>query len=220
LFEERRLCTPSLHERIDEVEERGATPVLVSHGGAALGVIGLADRPRDVGREVIAGLRDQGIDRVVLLTGDSRASAEAMQRGTGLDEAHSGLLPADKASALGGLRDAYGPVAMVGDGVNDAPALAAADVGVAMGGAGTDVALEAADVVLMSDDLTRLPYALRLSRATLRNIRANLAIALTLKAVFVALAAAGVATLWMAVLADTGASLIVTANGLRLLRVR
>jgi Zn2+/Cd2+-exporting ATPase len=220
LFEERRLCTPSLHARIDEVEERGATPVLVSHAGAALGVIGLADRPRDVGREVIADVRAQGIDRVVLLTGDSRASADAMQRGAGLDEAHAGLLPADKASALGKLRDAYGPVAMVGDGVNDAPALAAADVGVAMGGAGTDVALETADVVLMADDLTKLPYALRLSRATLRNIRANLAIALTLKLAFVVLAAAGVATLWMAILADTGASLIVTANSLRLLRVR
>ena len=220
LFEERRLCTPSLHQRIDEVEERGATPVLVSHAGAALGVIGLADRPRDVGRDVITGVREQGIERVVLLTGDSRASADGMQRAAGLDEAHAGLLPADKAAALSTLRDQYGPVAMVGDGVNDAPALAAADVGIAMGGAGTDVALETADVVLMSDDLTKLPYALRLSRATLRNIRANLAIALTLKIAFVALAAAGVATLWMAILADTGASLIVTANSLRLLRVR
>ncbi|HYN09365.1 MAG TPA: heavy metal translocating P-type ATPase [Vicinamibacterales bacterium] len=220
LFEERRLCTPSLHARIEEVEERGATPVLVSHAGAALGVIGLADRPRDAGREVVADLRLEGVDRVVLLTGDARTSADTVRRGAGLDEAHAGLLPGDKARALAKLRETYGPVAMVGDGVNDAPALAAADVGIAMGAAGSDVALETADVVLMSDDLTKLPYALRLSRATLRNIRTNLTIALTLKIAFVAMAAAGVATLWMAILADTGASLIVTANSLRLLRQR
>jgi Zn2+/Cd2+-exporting ATPase len=220
LFEERRLCTPSLHARIDEVEERGATPVLVSHDGAALGVIGLADRPRDAGREAVEGLRGQGVVRLVLLTGDARPSADTVLRGAGLDEAHAELLPGDKARALAKLRETYGPVAMVGDGVNDAPALAAADVGIAMGAAGSDVALETADVVLMSDDLTKLPYALRLSRATLLNIRTNLTIALTLKVAFVALAAAGLATLWMAILADTGASLIVTANSLRLLRTK
>jgi Cd2+/Zn2+-exporting ATPase len=220
LFEERRLCTAALHARIEEVEERGATPVLVSHGGEALGVIGLADRPRDAGRKVVAGLRDQGVERLVLLTGDARPSAESILRGAGLDEAHAELLPGDKAAALAKLRERYGPVAMVGDGVNDAPALAAADVGIAMGGAGNDVALETADVVLMSDDLGKLPYALRLSRATLRNVRTNVTIALTLKLAFVALAAAGVATLWMAIVADTGASLIVTANSLRLLRLR
>jgi Cd2+/Zn2+-exporting ATPase len=220
LFEERRLCTAALHARVEEVEERGGTPVLVSHGGAALGVIGLADRPRDAGREVVAGLRDQGVERMVLLTGDTRSSASAMLQGVGLDEAHAELLPGDKAAALAKLRETYGPVAMVGDGVNDAPALAAADVGIAMGGAGNDVALETADVVLMSDDLGKLPYALRLSRATLRNIHTNVTIALTLKLAFVVLAAAGVATLWMAIVADTGASLIVTANSIRLLRLK
>jgi Cd2+/Zn2+-exporting ATPase len=220
LFEERRLCTAALHARVEEVEGRGGTPVLVSHGGAALGVIGLADRPRDAGREVVAGLRDQGVERMVLLTGDTRSSASAMLQGVGLDEAHAELLPGDKAAALAKLRETYGPVAMVGDGVNDAPALAAADVGIAMGGAGNDVALETADVVLMSDDLGKLPYALRLSRATLRNIHTNVTIALTLKLAFVVLAAAGVATLWMAIVADTGASLIVTANSIRLLRLK
>jgi Cd2+/Zn2+-exporting ATPase len=220
LFEERRLCTAALHARVEEVEGRGGTPVLVSHGGAALGVIGLADRPRDAGREVVAGLRDQGVERMVLLTGDTRSSASAMLQGVGLDEAHAELLPGDKAAALAKLRETYGPVAMVGDGVNDAPALAAADVGIAMGGAGNDVALETADVVLMSDDLGKLPYAFRLSRATLRNIHANVTIALTLKLAFVILAAAGVATLWMAIVADTGASLIVTANSIRLLRLK
>ncbi len=220
LFEERQLCTPSLHAQIDAIEERGGTPVLVGHQGAALGVIGLGDEMRDEGRRALAGLRALGIARVVLLTGDSVANARAVQQTLGLDEAHGGLLPPDKVSFITTLRKQYGAVAMVGDGINDGPALAAADVGIAMGAAGTDVAIETADVALMSDDLSRLPFALRLGRATLGNIRANIAIALGLKVAFVVMAATGVATLWMAVLADTGASLLVTANSLRLLRYK
>jgi Cd2+/Zn2+-exporting ATPase len=218
LFEERQLCTPSLHARIDEVHGRGGTPVLVGHDGAALGVISLTDEMRDEGRRAVARLRQEGIEWVVLLTGDAERNARIVQEGLGLDEMHAGLMPDDKVREVARLRDRYGVVAMVGDGVNDAPALAAADVGIAMGAAGSDVAIETADVALMSDDLSKLPYALRLGRATLANIRTNVAIALGLKIAFIVLAASGLATLWMAVLADTGASLIVTANSLRLLR--
>jgi Cd2+/Zn2+-exporting ATPase len=218
LFEERALCTPSLHARIEEVEDRGANLVLVSRAGSAVGVIGFTDDVRADGREAIAGLRREGVLEIVLLTGDSQAHADAVMAGVGLDAARAGLMPEDKVQAVDDLRRRHGAVAMVGDGVNDAPALAAADVGIAMGAAGSDIALETADVALMSDDLLRLPFVLRLARATLRNIHVNVAVALGLKLVFVGLAAAGVATLWMAVLADTGASLIVTGNGLRLLR--
>jgi Cd2+/Zn2+-exporting ATPase len=220
LFEARDLCTPSLHDRAEEIERRGASAVLVSRDGKALGVIGFRDRMREGGREAVLALRAEGVHPVVLLTGDRRARAEAVMVGVGLDEAHAGLLPSEKVERLASLRDRHGPVAMVGDGVNDAPALAAADVGVAMGVVGTGVALETADVALMADDLSRLPFALRLGRATLRNIRTNVALAIGIKLVFVALAATGLATLWMAILADTGASLLVTANGLRLLRLR
>jgi Cd2+/Zn2+-exporting ATPase len=218
LFESRRLCTPALHAGIEAFERQGATPVLVGHGGAALGVIGFIDRLRTEGRGIAAALRAEGVQRVALLTGDRAASADALGAEAGLDEAHGDLLPADKLAHIDRLRAAYGPVAMVGDGVNDAPALAAADVGIAMGTAGTGVALETADVALMSDDLSRLPYVLRLGRRTRTNIRINVAIALGFKLLFIALAAFGVATLWMAVLADTGASLVVTANSLRLLK--
>lgn len=218
LFEDRRLCTPELHARVDEVEKGGATAVLVSHGGAPVGVIGLSDHMRTDGRTAVTGLRDTGVDRIVLLTGDVRASADRARDGAGLDEAHAELLPSQKVEAIHALRTQYGPVAMVGDGINDAPALAAADVGIAMGAAGTDVALETADVVLMSDDLSKLPFALRLGRRTLGNIRQNVTMALALKLAFVVLAAAGMATMWMAIVADTGASLLVTANSLRLLK--
>ena len=218
LFEARQLCTPALHACVDDVERRGGTAVLVGHGGSPLGVIGLSDELKSAGRDAVRELRETGVERVVLLTGDVRASADRARDGAGLDEAHAELLPSQKVEAIHALRTAYGPVAMVGDGINDAPALAAADVGIAMGAAGTDVALETADVVLMSDDLGKLPYALGLGRAALANIRQNVAIALGLKLAFVVLAATGVATMWMAIVADTGASLLVTANSLRLLR--
>jgi len=218
LFEERQLCTPALHARVDELHQRGSMPVLVSHGGEPLGVIGLADELRGGGREVVAQLRAEGVTRVVMLTGDAGVNAAGIARAADVDEAHADLLPGDKVDQLARLRARYGPVAMVGDGINDAPALAAADVGIAMGAAGTDVALETADVALLSDDLARLPSVLRLGRRTLSRVRQNVAIAIGLKLAFVILATTGVATIWMAVLADTGASLIVTANGMRLLR--
>ena len=220
LFEQRQLCTPTLHARVEEVEARGGTAVLVSSGGQPVGVIALTDRLRDDGRQIVRRLRAEGVKHVALLTGDRSASASAIRDEANLDEAHGDLLPRDKVDHIGRLRAAHGPGAMGGDGVNDAPALAAADVGIAMGVAGTDVALETADVALLADDLSRLPYALRLGRAALANIRLNLAIALGLKLAFVAMAALGLATLWMAVVADTGASLIVTANSLRLLKVK
>jgi Cd2+/Zn2+-exporting ATPase len=171
-----------------------------------------------VGKDAIELLRRQGVHSVVMLTGDSHGTARAIAAELGIDECHAELLPEDKVAAVEELRRRHGSVAMVGDGVNDAPALATADVGIAMGVAGSAAALETADVALMADELLKLPYAFRLSRATVRNIKANLAISIVMKAAFVVAAVAGVATLWMAVVADTGASVIVIANALRLLR--
>ena len=143
LFEDRQLCTPTLHAFAEQVEQRGGTPVLVGHGGSALGVIGLTDRVRHNGRDAIDGLRGHGIEHVVLLTGDHRGRADSIAETAGIDEAHAELLPGDKVDAIARLRERYGAVAMVGDGVNDAPALAAADVGIAMGGAANDISIEA-----------------------------------------------------------------------------
>jgi Cd2+/Zn2+-exporting ATPase len=214
------LCSPLLHAHVADIEGRGRTPVLVGRDGHGIGVLGMVDELRESGRATIAELRAQGVRHVALLTGDRPAAAQIVLEGAAVDEAHADLLPQDKVAHIKRLRATYGPVAMVGDGINDAPALAAADVGIAMGVAGTDVAIETADVALLTDDLGTLPYALRLGRATLSNIRLNVAIALGLKLAFVVLAVGGMATLWMAVLADTGASLLVTANSLRLLRTR
>jgi Cd2+/Zn2+-exporting ATPase len=190
--------------------------VLVGENGRLRGYLALRDAPRTNGRAAVAALEDAGVDRVVMLTGDNPAVARSIGEALGIDEVRAGLLPEEKVASIEALR-ARGPVAMVGDGVNDAPALAAADVGIAMGGAGTAQALETADVALMSDDLAQLPVAIRHGRRALGVIRFNIGFALLLKAVFLAAATAGVATLWMAVFADMGVSLLVTLNGMRLL---
>ena len=217
LFDERGLCSPAVHDTLDRVSG-GATTTVIVGTAQPIGVIGVADRPREAARDAVQMLREHGIRHVALLTGDHPAAAAALNASIGVDEVRAGLLPAGKVQAIHDLKSRYGTVAMVGDGINDAPALASADVGIAMGVAGSDAALETADIALMADELLKIPYALRLSRATVRNIRANIAFSIVLKAAFLVMAIFGVATLWMAVLADMGASLIVIANALRLLR--
>ena len=219
LFNERGLVPPPAIERAAaEVVGAGAAPVLIARDGEFLGVIGVADEEREVAADTIQLLHQQGIRPVVMLTGDQEQTAQAVGARLGLDIVRAGLLPHEKVAAVQELRHAYGSIAMVGDGVNDAPALAAADVGIAMGVIGSDAALETADVALMTDELPRVAYAIRLARATVWNIRANIVISLVLKAAFLVAAVAGVATLWMAVVADTGTSLLVVANAMRLLR--
>ena len=218
LFEERSLCSDGVHASLDAVSALGQTAVLVARDGEVVGIIAVADTVRETGRATVDALRRQGIQSIVMLTGDSYGAARAIADQLGVDEFRADLTPEDKVAAVAELRQRFGSVAMVGDGVNDAPALASADVGIAMGAAGSDAALETADIALMADELLKIPYALRLSRTTLRNIKTNLTIALALKLAFVAATVVGVATLWMAILADTGASVIVVANALRLLR--
>jgi Zn2+/Cd2+-exporting ATPase len=218
LLEELGVCTADLHATLEAQPEDGRTTVLVADGQRPLGVIAVVDALRESAADAVQLLRANGIAHVALLTGDQPAAAEALGRAVGIDQVRAGLMPEDKVHEVTELRKRFGVLAMVGDGVNDAPALAAADVGIAMGVAGTGAALETADVALMSDELLRIPYAIRLSRAALRNIRVNIAFSIALKAVFLVLAVFGVATLWMAVVADSGASLIVIANALRLLR--
>jgi Zn2+/Cd2+-exporting ATPase len=218
LFRERGLLAPEMEAAVLKKAAGGSTPVLLAWDGAVIGMITVADRPREAARDVMDLLRGQGVRHVVMLTGDNAAAATSVARELGIAEHRAELLPEDKVDAVHALKTRYGMTAMVGDGVNDAPALAAADVGIAMGAAGSDTALETADIALMGDDLSRIPFALRLSRATLRNIKTNIAASLLLKFVFLALAVTGHATLWMAIVADTGASLLVIANGLRLLR--
>jgi Cd2+/Zn2+-exporting ATPase len=214
------IAIPAPWPDADRLRREGKSLVFVAADGVTLGAIAVADRPRETAREAIELLRTHHVSTVVMLTGDHEETAAAIARELNVDEYHAALLPERKQAMVEAMRAKYGPLMMVGDGVNDAPALAAADVGVAMGAAGSDAALETADVALMSDELLKLPYALRLSRATMRNVRTNVAISLCLKAAFLALAIAGMATLWMAVLADTGATVIVVANALRLLRAR
>jgi len=205
---------------LESIPRDGRTLVYVAVDGVLLGAIAVADPIRETAPEMLDLLRLHGIRRIAMLTGDHPSSARTVADALAVDECHAGLLPQKKHDQVVALRQAHGAILMVGDGVNDAPALAAADVGVAMGAAGSDVALESADIALMSDELLKIPYALRLARATLFNVKTNVVVSLVLKAVFLVMAVTGSATLWMAVLADTGASVIVVVNALRLLRAR
>jgi Cd2+/Zn2+-exporting ATPase len=200
----------------------GATPLFVAvasdPGGPfqPLGVIAVADRLRPHAADAVRRMREAGIAHVAVLTGDTRATGEAIAREVGADSVLAELLPAEKADAVRELRQRYGPIVMVGDGINDAPALATADVGIAMGAAGTDVALETADIALMGDDLSGVAFALELSRQTGGVIRQNIALSLVTKLLALVLAAFGIVNLWIAVAADVGTSLVVTLNGMRL----
>jgi Cd2+/Zn2+-exporting ATPase len=217
-LEERGGESPAVHARIEALSSGGRTVVVVGDDEHVCGLIALADAVRPEAREIVRELHAAGVRRVVMLTGDHAPTAEAVARECGIDEVRSELLPEEKLAAIEELVTRDRDVAMIGDGVNDAPALARATVGVAMGAMGTDAAIETADVALMTDDLSRLPWLIRHSRRTLAVIRQNVTFALAVKAIFVVAAFAGHASLWAAIAADTGATLLVVANALRLLR--
>jgi Zn2+/Cd2+-exporting ATPase len=216
-LEERKQETPEIHARLEALSAEGNTVVVLGTEDHVCGLVAMADRVRPESVAALKSLREVGIQHLVLLTGDNAGTARAIAKVAALDEVHAELMPADKVTVVERLVGTYGVVAMVGDGVNDAPALARASLGIAMGGAGSDAAIETADVTLMSDDLSRLPWLIHHSRRTVRTIRQNVAFALAVKGLSVVLTLAGVATLWLAIAADMGASLLVIANGLRLL---
>ncbi|HYI16726.1 MAG TPA: cation-translocating P-type ATPase [Thermomicrobiales bacterium] len=203
---------------VSEIENDGGTAVLVGTADSIDGVIGFADTLRPDAMSALSALHAAGVRKVVILSGDREGAVDSIASAAGIDEARSGLLPEEKLAAIGELRERGGVVAMVGDGVNDAPSLAAADVGIAMGVAGTDAAVETADIALMGDDLRGLAATIRMGRRAKRIVTANIALSLGTKAIFLGLAVSGSATLWMAIAADLGTSLLVIANGMRLLR--
>lgn len=219
-LEERGQETPEVHARLDSLAQSGKTIVAVGTDDHVCGLISLADTVRPESPAIIEALRGAGIEHVIILTGDNRGTAEAVAHETGVDEVRAELLPHEKVLAVEELVRHYGTVAMVGDGINDAPALGRATLGIAMGGGGTDAAIEAGDVALMSDDISKLPWLVRHSQRTLSIIRQNIGLSLAVKLLFAVLTALGYASLWAAIAADMGVSLVVIANALRLLRLR
>jgi len=219
LIEELGVCSPDVESILQTMEGKGQTAILLANENEVLGVIAVADALRPKAVKSIQRLTNLGVTTVVL-TGDNALTAQRIGDAVGIAVVIAELLPEDKLNQVRQLQSKYGKVGMLGDGINDAPALAQADIGFAMGAAGSDTAIETADVALMDDDLDKLPAFIELSRATHNILVQNIAAALLIKAVFFALALAGLATLWMAVFADMGASLLVVFNGLRLLRHR
>lgn len=219
------VCSEDIERRLAAIERRGQSVVVVGHrphddcSGGVLGIIAVGDKVRDNAGEAIRALHESGVRKVVMLSGDNQRTASFIAQQVGIDEARGDLLPDEKVAAVKSLREKHEIVGMVGDGVNDAPAMATATVGIAMGVAGTDAAIETADIALMKDDLAKIAETVRLGRRTLAIIRFNIAFSLGLKVLFLALTLVGFASLWLAILADTGATLLVVANALRLLRV-
>jgi len=209
-----------IKEQITTLQTQGKTVMILGTEKEILALIAVADEIRESSKEVIRKLHQVGIEKTVMLTGDNQRTAEAIGKQVGVSDIKADLLPEDKLNFIKELRDKHQSVAMVGDGVNDAPALAAATVGVAMGGAGTDTALETADIALMSDDLSKLPYTIKLSRKALAIIKQNITFSLGIKALSLLLIVPGWLTLWLAVFADMGATLLVTLNSMRLLKVK
>ncbi|WP_235597256.1 HAD-IC family P-type ATPase, partial [Caldibacillus debilis] len=209
-----------IKEQITTLQTQGKTVMALGTEKEILALIAVADEIRESSKEVIRKLHQVGIEKTVMLTGDNQRTAEAIGKQVGVSDIKADLLPEDKLNFIKELRDKHQSVAMVGDGVNDAPALAASTVGVAMGGAGTDTALETADIALMSDDLSKLPYTIKLSRKALAIIKQNITFSLGIKALALLLIVPGWLTLWLAIFADMGATLIVTLNSMRLLKVK
>ena len=217
---ERGQATPAIERAAEDLAKAGRTVIAIGNDDHVCGLIAVADQVRPEAAAVVRSLREAGIDHIAMLTGDNRATAEAIARQAGVDQVHAELLPADKVAVIEDLVARYGKVAMLGDGVNDAPALGRADLGIAMGAMGSDAAIETADIALMSDDIAKLPWLIGHARRTLFIIHQNITFALAVKVVFAALTLFGHASLWAAIAADVGASLLVVMNGLRLLRAR
>ncbi|CAI8790130.1 heavy metal translocating P-type ATPase [Pseudomonas sp. IT-P4] len=217
LVEDLGLCSPALEEKLFALEKQGKSVVLLLDSSGPLALFAVADTVKESSREAIRQLHDLGI-KTLMLTGDNVHTAQAIAVQVGIDEARGDLLPGDKLQAVEALYAQGHRVGMVGDGINDAPALARSEIGFAMAAAGTDAAIETADVALMDDDLRKIPAFIRLSRQTSTILKQNIALALVIKAIFLGVTFAGVATMWMAVFADMGVSLLVVFNGLRLLR--
>lgn len=218
-FAEQGIPLGAAEEEAERLQNQGQTVMALGDEERVHGLIAVADVLRPDSGNTIKKLKEAGIEKVVMLTGDNDKTAAAIARQVGVDEFRSELLPEDKMDAVQNLLAEYHKVAMVGDGINDAPALASSTVGIAMGAAGTDTALETADIALMADDLAKLPYTIRLSRKTLRIIKQNIVLSLAIKAAILSLVIPGWLTLWLAVVGDMGSSLLVTLNGMRLLRV-
>ncbi len=218
-LEESGKCSAEIEQNIDRLEIEGKTALILWSNNQPLGIIGISDALRPEAKAAVVSLHAEGVNALAMLTGDNRSVAESIARTLGIDSVFAELLPAQKLEKIHELQRG-GKVAMVGDGVNDAPALAAADVGIAMGTAGSDTAIETADIALMGDDLRKLAFLKRLSIMTVRIVRQNIALSIGIKLVFLALAVPGYATLWMAITADEGAALLVIANGLRLLKLK
>ena len=217
-FEERGQETPEMHDRLEQLAARGYSVVVIANDEHVCGLIALGDTVRANAKDALAALHRAGIKRIVMLTGDNPSAAASVAIAVGVDDVRAELLPEDKVAAIEQLVAEHGQVGMIGDGVNDAPAMARATLGIAMGAVGTDTALETADIALMSDDLSRVAWLIRHSQRTLRIVRQNITASLAVKAVFVILTMLGHANLWTAIAADMGVTLLVVFNSLRLLQ--